>query len=112
MNDSYLADDDFSGVQSEADIARLLSEAQTPGPSKYDFKAAEAGGGDGGGGYYEDMIGADWALDWSAFGYCFWGCFGLPCLGPPSPLFTPARRLTSSPCSPPTLPPNNNVLQQ
>ncbi len=45
MNDSYLADDDFSGVQSEADIQKLLSEAQTPGPSKYNFQARAGEGG-------------------------------------------------------------------
>ncbi len=38
MNDSYLADDDYSGVQSVEDIQALLSEAQTPGPSKYNFQ--------------------------------------------------------------------------
>jgi hypothetical protein len=54
MNDSYLADDDYSGVQSVEDIQALLSEAQTPGPSKYNF--AEEGG-DG----FEDLI--DEAID-------------------------------------------------
>jgi hypothetical protein len=37
MNDSYLSDEDYSSVQSEADIKRILSEAQTPGPNKYNF---------------------------------------------------------------------------
>eukprot|EP00882_Tetradesmus_deserticola_P001435 GHRQ01001552.1.p1 GENE.GHRQ01001552.1~~GHRQ01001552.1.p1 ORF type:complete len:377 (+),score=197.27 GHRQ01001552.1:1110-2240(+) len=37
MNDSYLADEDYSAVQSEEDIKRILSEAQTPGPNKYNF---------------------------------------------------------------------------
>ncbi|KIZ04694.1 Serine/threonine-protein kinase SAPK10, putative [Monoraphidium neglectum] len=55
MNDSYLADDDYSGVQSVEDIQALLSEAQTPGPSKYNFQ--EEGGDD-----YEDMIDAAIAL--------------------------------------------------
>ncbi|KAI8468224.1 MAG: Snf1-like ser/thr protein kinase [Monoraphidium minutum] len=54
MNDSYLADDDYSGVQSVEDIKALLSEAQTPGPSKYNFQ--EEGGDD-----YGDMI--DAAID-------------------------------------------------
>ena len=53
MNDSYLADDDFSGVQSVADIQKLLSEAQTPGPSKYHFGAA---GADAGGDGFDDVI--------------------------------------------------------
>jgi hypothetical protein len=51
MNDSYLADDDYSGVQPVEDIRALLSEAQTPGPSKYNFQ--EEGGDD-----YGDMIDA------------------------------------------------------
>jgi hypothetical protein len=42
MNDSYLADDDYSGVQSVEDIQALLSEAQTPGPSKYNFQVGGA----------------------------------------------------------------------
>lgn len=53
MNDSYLADDDFSGVQPVEAIRALLSEAQTPGPSKYDFR--EAAGGDG----FDDVIDAE-----------------------------------------------------
>jgi hypothetical protein len=44
MNDSYLADDDYSGVQSVEDIQALLSEAQTPGPSKYNFQVGVSGG--------------------------------------------------------------------
>jgi serine/threonine-protein kinase SRK2 len=84
MNDAYLRDEDYSGVQSVEDIRRLLQEAQTPGPSKYNFEAgkkaagagagaagaAGAAGGDkadgkeagkGGDGEYEDMI--DEAID-------------------------------------------------
>jgi hypothetical protein len=37
MNDSYLSDEDYSSVQSVEDIKRILSEAQTPGPNKYNF---------------------------------------------------------------------------
>lgn len=37
MNDSYLNDEDYSSVQSVEDIKRILSEAQTPGPNKYNF---------------------------------------------------------------------------
>jgi serine/threonine-protein kinase SRK2 len=84
MNDAYLRDEDYSGVQGVEDIRRLLQEAQTPGPSKYNFeggrkagggKAAAAAGADGaakaaggadgkaggGDGEYEDMI--DEAID-------------------------------------------------
>lgn len=51
MNDSYLNDEDYSGVQSEEDIKRILKDAQTPGPNKYNFDNAghEAG-------YEDDMI--------------------------------------------------------
>ena len=63
MNDSYLADDDYSGVQSVEDIRALLSEAQTPGPSKYNFQ--EEGGDD-----YVDMIDA-------AIGGCRVSCWCL-----------------------------------
>lgn len=38
MNDNYLADEDYSQVQSIEDIRKLLAEAQTPGPSKYNFQ--------------------------------------------------------------------------
>lgn len=51
MNDSYLADEDYSGVQSVEDIRRILREAQTPGPNKYNFDTA---GGEGG--YEDNMI--------------------------------------------------------
>lgn len=37
MNDAYLNDEDYSTVQSVEDIKRILSEAQTPGPNKYNF---------------------------------------------------------------------------
>lgn len=40
MNDSYLNDEDYSGVQSEEDIKRILKDAQTPGPNKYNFDNA------------------------------------------------------------------------
>jgi hypothetical protein len=40
MNDSYLNDEDYSGVQSEDDIKRILKDAQTPGPNKYNFDNA------------------------------------------------------------------------
>jgi hypothetical protein len=40
MNDSYLNDEDYSGVQSVEDIKRILREAQTPGPNKYNFDSA------------------------------------------------------------------------
>jgi serine/threonine-protein kinase SRK2 len=37
MNDNYLADDDFSGVQTEEEIKGILRQAMTPGPGKYNF---------------------------------------------------------------------------
>jgi hypothetical protein len=43
MNDCYLQDEDYSNVQSEEDIKRLLSEAQTPGPNKYRFNDEDNG---------------------------------------------------------------------
>jgi len=43
MNECYLQDEDYSNVQSEEDIKRLLSEAQTPGPNKYRFNDEDNG---------------------------------------------------------------------
>eukprot|EP00879_Flechtneria_rotunda_P013203 GHRR01013788.1.p2 GENE.GHRR01013788.1~~GHRR01013788.1.p2 ORF type:complete len:106 (-),score=35.25 GHRR01013788.1:1588-1905(-) len=50
MNDSYLNDEDYSNVQSVEDIRRILSEAQTPGPNKYNFESQ------GHEGYEDNMI--------------------------------------------------------
>lgn len=52
MNDNFLAHTDFTGVQSEEDIKAVLTSAQTPGPSKYNFAAAIGGDDDN----YEDLI--------------------------------------------------------
>lgn len=41
MNANFLTNTDFSGVQSEEDIKRLLQSAQTPGPNKYQFATEE-----------------------------------------------------------------------
>lgn len=45
MNDAYLNDEDYSTVQSVEDIKRILSEAQTPGPNKYNFENQVSSGG-------------------------------------------------------------------
>lgn len=39
MNDNYLSEDDEASVQSVEDIKKILKDAQTPGPGKYNFGA-------------------------------------------------------------------------
>lgn len=46
MNESYLRDEDYSGVQSVEEISRILLEAQTPGPNKYKFNDEDNGDDD------------------------------------------------------------------